>query len=122
MVKIAVIQRLLNNLASYANDLRNATDITHEKYIKDIRLQRFVERTLQISIECCFDVVHHIISDKGFREPDSYADAFTVLAEQGVLSQASVHELHQPLVLGRGHSAMRVGIISHAGEAFAIPR
>ena len=62
---------------------RNATDITHEKYIKDIRLQRFVERTLQISIECCFDVVHHIISDKGFREPDSYADAFTVLAEQG---------------------------------------
>ena len=64
---------------------RNATDITHEKYIKDIRLQRFVERTLQINIECCFDVVHHIISDKGFREPHSYADAFTVLAELGVL-------------------------------------
>ena len=94
MVKISVIERLLNNLASYVNDLRNATDITHEKYIKDIRLQRFVERTLQISIECCFDVVHHIISDKGFREPDSYADAFTVLAEQGVLSQASVSEFH----------------------------
>jgi len=94
MVKIAVIQRLLNNLVGYVNELRNATDITHEKYIKDIRLQRFVERTLQISIECCFDVVHHVISDKGFREPDSYADAFTVLAEQGVLSQESVNEFH----------------------------
>jgi uncharacterized protein YutE (UPF0331/DUF86 family) len=94
MVEIAVIQRLLNNLTSYVNDLRNATDITHEKYIKDIRLQRFVERTLQISIECCFDLVHHIISVKGFREPDSYADAFTVLAEQGVLSQESVGEFH----------------------------
>jgi hypothetical protein len=43
MVKIAVIQRLLNNLASYVGDLYNATDITHDKYITDIRLQRFVE-------------------------------------------------------------------------------
>lgn len=94
MVKTAVIQRLLNNLTGYVNDLRNATDITHEKYIGDIRLQRFVERTLQISIECCFDVVHHIISDKGFREPDSYADSFSVLAEQGVLLQESVGEFH----------------------------
>jgi uncharacterized protein YutE (UPF0331/DUF86 family) len=94
MVEIAVLQRLLNNLTSYVNDLRNATDITHEKYIKDIRLQRFVERTLQISIECCFDLVYHIISVKGFREPDSYADAFTVLAEQEVLSQESVGEFH----------------------------
>ena len=92
MVKIAVIRRLLNNLVGYVNELRNATDITHEKYIRNIRLQRFVERTLQISIECCFDVVHHIISDKGFREPNSYADAFTVLAEQGILSQESVNE------------------------------
>ncbi len=92
MVKIAVIRRLLNNLAGYMNDLRNATDITHEKYLEDIRLQRFVERTLQISIECCFDVVHHIISDKGYREPDSYADAFRVLAEQNVLLRESVSE------------------------------
>ena len=92
MVKIAVIQRLLNNLASYIGDLRNSTDITHDKYITDIRIQRFVERTLQISIECCFDIIHHIISDQNFREPDSYADSFSVLAEQGILSGQSVLE------------------------------
>lgn len=94
MVNILMMQRLLNNLEGHVNELRTATDITHEKYSNDIRLQRFVERTLQISIECCFDVIHHIISDKGFREPDSYADAFTVLAEQGVLSRESVAEFH----------------------------
>lgn len=32
------------------------------------------------------DVAHHIISDEGLREPDSYADAFVVLAENGVIS------------------------------------
>lgn len=92
MVKIIVIQRLLNNLSGYVNDLRSATDINHEKYIANIRLQRFVERTLQISIECCFDVIHHIISDQGFREPNTYADAFLVLAEQGILPKKSVLE------------------------------
>jgi uncharacterized protein YutE (UPF0331/DUF86 family) len=94
MVKTDVLRRLLNNLEGYVNDLRNATDITREKYMKDIRLQRFVERTLHIAIECCFDVIHHIISEKGFREPNSYADAFTILAEKGILSPESVAEFH----------------------------
>ena len=78
MVNIPTIRRLLSNLEGYLNDLRNATDITREKFLTDIRSQRFVERTLQIAIECCMDVVHHIISDEGFREPTSYADAFIV--------------------------------------------
>lgn len=94
MVKAAVLKRLLNNLEGYVNDLRNATDITREIYLKDIRLQRFVERTLHIGIECCFDIVYHIISEKGFREPISYVDAFSILAENGILSQESVEEFH----------------------------
>jgi len=56
MGKEAIIQRLISNLEGYVNELRSATDITHEKYILDIRLQRFVERTLHICIECCFDI------------------------------------------------------------------
>jgi uncharacterized protein YutE (UPF0331/DUF86 family) len=51
----------------------------------DIRSQRFIERTLHIIIEACFDIVHHIISDEGLREPSSYADAFLVLAENRIL-------------------------------------
>lgn len=88
MVNIPLIQRLLNNLEGYINELRDATDITLEKYRRDIRLQRFVERTLEIAVACCLDVVHHIISDEGFREPDSYSDAFRVLVEHGVLPEA----------------------------------
>jgi uncharacterized protein YutE (UPF0331/DUF86 family) len=92
MVNIPTIRRLLSNLEGYLNDLRNATDITRKKFLTDIRSQRFVERTLQIAIECCMDVVHHIISDEGFREPTSYADAFIVLAEQGILSPESIKD------------------------------
>lgn len=86
MVNQDIVLRLLNNIEGYLSELREASDITHERYIVDIRMQRFVERTLQISVEGCLDVVHHIISDEGWREPDSYADAFVVLAENGVIS------------------------------------
>ena len=92
MVNRPIINRLLGNLEGYVTDLRTAVDITREKYREDIRSQRFVERTLHILIECCFDVVHHIISDEGLRTPISYADAFTVLEERGIIPWESVPE------------------------------
>ncbi len=87
MVNQDIVLRLLNNIEGYVSDLRDSRDITHNKYIGDIRLQRFVERTLQIAVEASMDVAHHIISDEGWREPNSYADAFVVLAENDVISK-----------------------------------
>ena len=42
---------------------------------------------LQISIEAMIDIGHHIISDEGFREPQSYRDVFKVLAENMFLPE-----------------------------------
>ncbi len=92
MVKPDVIQRLLNNLESYVTDLKNAGDITYQKFMSDVRSQRFVERTLQLVIETCFDIAHHIISDEDFRESESYTDVFTVLAENNILPPDSLNE------------------------------
>lgn len=95
MVNQDIVLRLLNGIEGYISELRMATDITHEKYIVDVRMQRFVERTLQIAVESCLDIAHHIISDEGWREPNSYADAFVVLAENDVISasDAEVYRL-----------------------------
>lgn len=90
MVNEEIINRLLNNMEGYLHELRSAKDINYAKFMHDIRSQRFIERTIHILIEACFDVVHHIISDKGLREPASYVDAFTVLAENDVLGDQSV--------------------------------
>jgi len=90
MVNEDKVLRLLNNIDSYVTDLRNAGDISHERFLADIRSQRFVERTLQIAVEACMDVAHHVISDEKWREPATYADAFAVLAEHGVLGQEDV--------------------------------
>jgi len=86
MVDTSLLNRLLLNLDGYHRDLEGVRDMRLEEFASDIRSQRFVERTLHIAIECCLDICHHIISDQRWREPSSYADAFTVLAEHGVLS------------------------------------
>jgi len=91
-----VVKRLIANIEGYVNDLKNAKDITYDKFISDIRSQRFIERTLHIAIESCLDVVHHIISENGFRQPTSYSDAFAVLAENGIIAAQSLTE-YQPM-------------------------
>jgi hypothetical protein len=55
--------------------------------------EAFFERTLQIMIETCADIAGHLISYGGMRAPKSYADAFTVLSENGVLTDALLDSL-----------------------------
>lgn len=86
MVNKQIVHRLLNNISGYVKDLDENADVPFAQYASDIKIQRFVERTLHIAIEAMLDVCHHIISDENFREPDSYVDAFKVLAEHRLIT------------------------------------
>lgn len=44
-----------------------------------------MERTLQLAIEVCLDIANHVIAARRLRVPATYADAFEVLAEAGLL-------------------------------------
>jgi len=85
MVDRVLIERILADIKSNVQDLKQAKDITWEIYRTNKRSRRFVERTLHILIEACIDVTQHLISDEHFREPTSYRDSFVVLAEEGVI-------------------------------------
>jgi uncharacterized protein YutE (UPF0331/DUF86 family) len=86
MVDMGLINRLLLNLRGFRQDLREFESLKLDAFRTDVRTQRYAERTLHVAIECCMDICHHIISDQQWREPDSYADAFNVLSEHGVLT------------------------------------
>ncbi len=87
MVNELVAKRLLANLQGLVRDLEEAGRTTLAEFRRDVRTQRYVERTLHIAIEAVLDLAHHIISDERLREPNSYADAFVVLAENHIISQ-----------------------------------
>ena len=63
-------------------------DLTAERYRADWKVQRIVERTLQMAIETCLDVAGHVVADRRRRAPSTHAETFDVLVQAGLLSPA----------------------------------
>ncbi|MBC7320482.1 DUF86 domain-containing protein [bacterium] len=80
-----LILRKISELEEYLSQLREVKDITLEDFLKDWKVQRAVERILQISIEICIDIANHIISSEDWRVPVSYSDTLRVLKENKVI-------------------------------------
>jgi len=81
-----VLERLFSLINGYLNDLKSVIDVTFAEYAKDVKLQRFTERTLHIAIEACLDIANHIISDERLREPEDNRDVFKILGENKIIS------------------------------------
>jgi uncharacterized protein YutE (UPF0331/DUF86 family) len=86
MVDKSLVLRKLSDLSDLYRQMLEYRGITTRRYAADWKSQRIVERTLQMMVEICLDVANHIISDKGYRRPVGYADHFTVLRENKILS------------------------------------
>jgi uncharacterized protein YutE (UPF0331/DUF86 family) len=82
-----LLLRKLSELEEYLKQVKEYANVNEEQYSKDWRVQRIVERTLQMMIETCADIAGHIISDRGYRIPTSYADTFRVLYEKEILTK-----------------------------------
>ena len=87
MVDEALVLRKLAELDQYCSQLEEYGNTTVEQYSEDWKIQRIIERTLQMMIETCADIAGHIIADKGFRIPKSYSDTFKVLIEEKILDK-----------------------------------
>jgi len=90
MVNDEIILRKTQKLKEYTDELRQAKDITREKYQKNIRDRAFVERYIHIAIQTVFDIANHIISYEEWKEPDTYRETFSILASHGVLTEEKV--------------------------------
>lgn len=56
MVDRLLLEKVLMDIKSNVQDLRQMIDITWEVYKTDKRSRRFVERTLHILVEACIDI------------------------------------------------------------------
>ena len=86
MVDEMLILRKIGELDEYYRQIKEYGKITVAEYSVDWKVQRIIERTLQMMIESCVDIAGHIISDKGFRIPKSYSDTFKVLHEEKIVN------------------------------------
>ncbi len=61
MVDRTLILRKLSNLEAYLAQIKEYQDISLDAYVNDWKIQRIIERTLQMMIETCSDIAGHII-------------------------------------------------------------
>lgn len=87
MVDKTLVLRKLAELEECLKQVKEYAKMTVGQYSKDWKAQRVVERTLQMMIEICADIAGHIISDKGYRVPTTYADTFRVLCENNIFNK-----------------------------------
>lgn len=87
MVDKLLIGRKLAEMETYLSQIKGFSKVSVAEYKKNWKTQRIVERTLQIMIELCIDIANHLVSDKGMRLPDSYADTFKVLMEEKIIGK-----------------------------------
>jgi uncharacterized protein YutE (UPF0331/DUF86 family) len=90
-----LIMRKLSELEEYLNQVREFASIKREEYSEDWKVQRIIERTLQMMVELAVDISAHLISDKRLRVPTGYADTFKVLFEGGLINQGLYQVLAQ---------------------------
>ncbi|MDX9785241.1 MAG: DUF86 domain-containing protein [Desulfobacterales bacterium] len=87
MVDETLILRKLSELEEYLRQIQEFKYISISQYRKDWKIQRIIERTLQMMIETCADIASHIISDKKYRIPNSYVETFEVLYDNKLINK-----------------------------------
>jgi len=95
MVDKPLILRKLSELDQYYKQIKEYEKITVAQYSGDWKIQRIIERTLQMMIETCVDIAGHIIADQRYRVPKSYSDAFKVLRDEKIVSDRLFNALEK---------------------------
>ena len=75
----------LARVREHLRHLRRLGGMSREEFFASATEQHAVERELQVIIEACLDIGHHVIAREGLRRPTDYRDVFTSLREAGVL-------------------------------------
>ena len=64
---------------------RLGTIVSRDVFLASTIEQHAAERELQIVIEACLDIGHHVISREGLRRPGDYREVFAILREAGII-------------------------------------
>jgi len=76
-----LVRKKLAQIETYVAEIRRLGK--PELLETDLRERRFLEHTLQLTIQACLDVASHVVSDQRLGEPGSNRQLFESLASTG---------------------------------------
>jgi uncharacterized protein YutE (UPF0331/DUF86 family) len=95
VVDLDTLHSILNNLQSSLNKLATLAALPEERFLQDFTNVESAKYLLQVSIESCLDIAHHIVADEGFRTPTDYYDTFVILHENKIIPADFMPTLRQ---------------------------
>lgn len=90
-----IVASIINNLRGFLQKLLKLAAYSPDEFAEDFTKVESSKHLLQVAIQSCLDLAHHIIADEGFRTPQNSFDAFKVLHEEGILPDEMMPTLRQ---------------------------
>ncbi|WP_353892445.1 DUF86 domain-containing protein [Proteinivorax hydrogeniformans] len=87
MVNQNLVLTKVAKLKEYLQFLEKVREYGKDKYLGDPFIYGSSERFLHLAIECVIDISNHIISDMGFRKPETNRDSILILYENAIISK-----------------------------------
>lgn len=85
MVNKNIVAGRLERLHEYLQNLEAVQRFDHKRFVEDPFVHGTAERNLHLAIECLLDIGNHVIAEKAFEKPESYADIFRILRENQII-------------------------------------
>ncbi len=93
MVDAEILRRRVDALLDYGTRLARFAAVERAQFVAEPDTHHLAERYLHLAIEAALDIANHLIADAGFEAPESYRDAFAILARRGVLEESLAQRL-----------------------------
>ena len=89
------VEKLVSAMREAVSMLLDLKDLPESEFLQDKHRQSSAKYNFIVAIEAAIDLASHLISRKGFRAPEDYADTFRVLADAGSLQVDFATELEK---------------------------
>ena len=113
-----LIAKLLAQIETGVTELRTMARL--DRIAEDVRERRFVEHTLQITIQAALDIASHLVSERRLGEPETNRELFARLAGAGLLDSELAARLAQMVgfrnVLVHGYAKVNLERVRDAVE------
>jgi uncharacterized protein YutE (UPF0331/DUF86 family) len=88
VVDTDILRRRIEALLQYIQRLSRFAAIDRKSFVEDPDIHHLAERYLHLAIESALDIANHLIADAGLESPETYRDAFAILARHAVIESA----------------------------------
>jgi uncharacterized protein YutE (UPF0331/DUF86 family) len=87
--------KLISELRKALSRLQALGELPEGEFLADPDKVGSAKYHFIVAIESCIDICNHLISRNGYRAPEGYADAFSVMEEAGMYPQSFADDLRQ---------------------------